>query len=87
MSFGGSAQAMITSLKNNEKMRTKRDKFKHVPGKRSGIKPKYDFPEATPEMLIEIRDKLRKENMIRMTKIIIVTIVLSLLIASVFLFK
>jgi len=87
MSFGGSAQAMITSLKNNEKMRTKRDKFKHVPGKRSGIKPKYDFPEATPEMLIEIRDKLRKENRIRMTKIIIVTIVLSLLIASVFFFK
>lgn len=86
MSFGV-IQAMITSLKNNEKMRTKRNKFKHVPGKRSGIKTQYDFPEATPELLIEIRDKLRKENRIRMTKIIVVTIIVSLSIAGVFLFK
>lgn len=86
MSFGV-IQAMITSLKNNEKMRTKRIKFKHVPGKRSGIKPQYDFPKATPEMLIEIRDKLRKENRIRMTKIIVVTIIVSLSIAGVFIFK
>jgi len=86
MSFGV-IQGMIASLNNNEKMRTKRDKFKHVPRKRSGIKPKYDFPKVTPEMLIEIRGKLRKENRIRMTKNLVVTIIVSLMMTGVFLFK
>lgn len=76
MSFGGSAQAMITSLKNNEKMRTKREKFKHVPGKRSGIKPKYDFPEATPEMLIEIQKRIKRENKLLWIRVVILSILI-----------
>lgn len=70
MSFGGSAQAMITTLKNNEKMRSKRDKFKKtMGGYGSKAKPEYDFPEATPKVLNDIRNKLQKERKIRKTKV------------------
>ena len=77
MSFGGSAQAMITTLKNNEKMRSKREKFKRTFGSNSSNeKPEYDFPEATPEMLNEIRSRLKKENRILWVKIIGFTLVI-----------
>ena len=53
MSFGV-VQTMITTLKNNENMRSKRDKFKRSASKRSiSKKPEYDFPKATPEQLEE----------------------------------
>jgi hypothetical protein len=76
MSFGV-VQTMITTLKNNEKMRSKRDKFKRSVGgfSRTG-KPEYDFPKATPKMLNDIKDKLRKEHKRRMIKVVVLTIVI-----------
>ena len=61
MGFGGSVQAMITTLKNNEKMRSKRGNFKktvHSSGY-SKQKPEYDFPEATPQILNEIKERIQ----------------------------
>jgi hypothetical protein len=53
---------MITTLKNNEKMRSKREKFKRtLGGYGSNVKPEYDFPEATPEILKAIREKLKEK--------------------------
>jgi len=76
MSFGV-VQTMITTLKNNEKMRSKRDKFKRpLKSRYPKTKPEYNFPKATPEMLRSIRERLIKENKIRMTKVIILTIIL-----------
>lgn len=63
MGFGGSAQSMITILKNNEKMRSKRTKFKKtLGGNNSNEKTEYNFPEATPEMLKKLRERLQKEQ-------------------------
>ncbi len=78
MGFGGSVQAMITSLKNNDRRRKKRKPFDKdkVGGYGESSKPEYDFPEATPEVLSEIRERLRKERKTRMIKIIIVTVAL-----------
>lgn len=85
MSFGGSAQAMITTLKNNEKMRSKRDKFKRILGRNcSNVKPQYDFPEATPEILREIRNKLKKENQVIRIKILCATAVIIISLVWVF---
>jgi len=76
MSFGV-IQTMITTLKNNEKMRSKREKFKRTFGSNSSNKkPEYDFPEATPEVLNEIRYRLKKENKILWIKIIGFTIII-----------
>ncbi|MTE26577.1 hypothetical protein [Winogradskyella ouciana] len=72
MSFGGSAQAMITTLKNNEKMRSKRKKFKRtLGGYNTNRKTEYNLPNATPEQLIEIRQRLKKENKILWIKVIV----------------
>jgi hypothetical protein len=63
MGFGGAAQAMITILKNNEKMRSKRAKFKNtLGGNSSESKTEYNLPEATPEMLKKLRERLQKEQ-------------------------
>ena len=80
MGFGGSVQAMITTLKNNEKMRSKRGDFKrsvHSSGY-SKQKPEYNFPEATPQMLKEIRERLQKERKRRTYKVVALTIILFL---------
>ena len=84
MGFGGSAQAMITILKNNEKMRSKRAKFKRsVSGSGTKVKPEYDFPEATPKMLQDIRTRLQRERKRMMVKVVILTvIVFGILIAA-----
>ncbi|NNE30974.1 MAG: hypothetical protein HKN40_01260 [Winogradskyella sp.] len=83
MSFGGSAQAMITTLKNNAKMRSTRDKFKKtLGGYRSNPKPEYNLPEATPKMLNDIRVRIKRENRSRRLKIIVSTIVIVATLAS-----
>lgn len=78
MGFGGSVQAMITSLKNNDRRRKKHKPFdkNKVGGYGESSKPEYDFPEATPEILSEIRERLIKERKVRVVKIIVVTVVL-----------
>ncbi|MCB0445690.1 MAG: hypothetical protein KDC68_08595 [Gelidibacter sp.] len=63
MGFGGSVQSMIAIIKNNEKMRSSRKKFKKtLGGYGSHSKPEYNFPKATPEILQEIRERLKKEQ-------------------------
>lgn len=79
MGFGGAVQAMITTLKNNEKMRSKRSKFKTSVGSyRRKQKPEYDFPEATPELLETIKEKLQKEQRRRMVIVWVLTVLIFL---------
>lgn len=81
MSFGV-VQTMITTLRNNDNLRSKREKFKKKYGKNISIeKPEYDFPEATPEILNAIRKKIKKDNQILWLKVIILTfLILSFLV-------
>jgi hypothetical protein len=86
MGFGGSAQAMITILKNNEKMRSKRTKFKNtLGGNNSNEKTEYNFPEATPEMLKKLRERLQKEQRHQSIKqfiILVISIAITIFIFS-----
>ena len=86
MSFGA-VQSMISSLKNNEKMRSKRTKFKNtLGGNNSESKTEYNFPEATPEMLKKLRERLQKEQRQQTLKQVIL-MGISLIIIVVFLVK
>ena len=86
MGFGGAVQSMISSLKNNETMRSKRTKFKNtLGGNNSESKTEYNFPEATPEMLKKLRERLQKEQRqqsIKQTIILVVSIIITLFIFS-----
>ncbi|MCK7590201.1 hypothetical protein M0G43_06430 [Subsaxibacter sp. CAU 1640] len=59
----GAMMAMITSLKNNSrrKNRTQFDKGK-AGGYGDGQKVEFDFPEVTPEVLKDIRNRLTEEK-------------------------
>lgn len=77
MGFGGSAQSMITIIKNNKNILSKRKKFKRSPGGYThNEKPEFDFPEATPQMLKEIRLRLKNERKQVLIKRFIVLIIL-----------
>lgn len=80
MSFG-SAQGMITSLKNNAKQRSNKAKFKSsytsiTPSKAIALK----FPDATPEMLDEIKVRLKVARKKRIIKQAILFVVLAIVI-------
>ena len=86
MSFGV-VQTMITTLKNNENLCSKREKFKRRYGHNSlQEKPEYDFPEATPELLKDIRKKIKKERQVRRLKDIMLTVILFIGLVYVFLY-
>ena len=56
-------QAMITILKNNDRMMHKRTKFKKTfGGYGKNRKTEYDLPKATPKQLRDIRQKFKEEN-------------------------
>lgn len=59
----GAMMAMITSLKNNNR-RKKRMPFDKqcASGYGAGEKVEFDFPEVTPEVLKNIRERLQKER-------------------------
>jgi len=83
------AESMISSLKSNKRvMLDKSKRFrKTLGGYDKNRKRNYDFPEATPEMLLEIRKKLKREQNILWFKIsvasaIIITILVCMLVAS-----
>lgn len=83
------AESMISSLKSNKRiMLDKSKRFrKTLGGYDKKRKRNYDFPEATPEMLLEIRKKLKREQNILWFKIsvasaIIITILVWMLMAS-----
>ena len=77
MGFGGSAQAMITAIKNNEKMRRqKRERFKkQIGGYGSLEKTEYNLPKATPEQLNAIRIRMKKERRQWLVKVTTLTII------------
>ncbi|HLT33690.1 MAG TPA: hypothetical protein VKZ98_07875 [Aquaticitalea sp.] len=59
----GAMMTMITSLKNNNR-RKKRAQFdiEKIGSYGDGEKVEFDFPEVTPEVLKNIRDRLQKER-------------------------
>ena len=57
-------ESMICTVKSNKSiMLDKSKRFrKTLGGYNKRIKIEYSFPEATPEYLLEIKNKLKKEN-------------------------
>lgn len=83
------AESMISSLKSNKRiMLDKSKRFrKTLGGYDKNRKRNYDFPEATPEMLLEIWKKLKRQQNILWLKIsavstLVITILVWMLIAS-----
>lgn len=72
------AESMISSLKSNKSvMLDKSKRFrKTFGGYNKDRKGNFNFPEATPEILFEIRKKLKSEQQILWLKISIVSIVI-----------
>ena len=84
MGFGGSAAAMITSLKNNARRRKTREHFSRDKlgfGKKGAL-DEFDFPKATPEQLLAIKEKMRKENRKRLIMMISTFILVAIAITS-----
>jgi|AntDeeMinimDraft_4_1070355.scaffolds.fasta_scaffold10078_2 hypothetical protein len=81
MGFGGSVQAMITTLKNNRKQRGNRDRFK----RQTGFKKSSEIPQkkSSNAHLKSIREKMQKENRhLQKQRFIAVTIILGLIITA-----
>lgn len=62
MSFGGSVQGMITSLKNNNIIKNKRKSYFDSKNQDNIYKKGSKYIKATPEQLEIIRKKLKKEK-------------------------
>jgi len=79
MSFGGSVQAMISSLKNNSRDRKTLFDNKSLYRQKSseGFK-RLLAKRATPEQLAEIRYKLKRRNRVNTFIVIIFSAVLSI---------
>ncbi|RXQ87283.1 hypothetical protein EO244_16525 [Ancylomarina salipaludis] len=79
MSFGGSVQAMISSLKNNSRDRKTLFDNKSLYRRKSseGFK-KLLAKRATPEQLAEIRYQLKKRNRINTFIVIVFSAVLTI---------
>lgn len=86
MGFGGSAQSMITILKNNEKMRSQRKNRKGYEGSYSSIK--LEFPNsASTQDLHRIKEKVQREQkQLRLKRVIVLGFVLSLLITLIIIY-
>ncbi len=65
MSFGGSAQGMITSLKNNRKLKSQKRSYfdKANNSDRKIYKANSKLKKASPEKLQAIREKVKKEKL------------------------
>ncbi|WP_299361236.1 hypothetical protein [Winogradskyella sp.] len=80
-----SASSMMTSIRNNLNLLSNRKKVKDRLGLRnrlggydSNTKTEYNLPKATTKELKALAKRLKEEHRIRMTKIIVVTILLFL---------
>lgn len=75
----------MTVINYNRNQLQKRDKFKHTLG---GYDPDkktvYNLPNATTKQLKEIRKRLKVEHNLRMTKVVILTLILSLVLVLIF---
>lgn len=81
MGFGSSAASMITILKNNKKLLRGRKHFdnKSLGGYGEYRKTEYALPEATPQVLSEIRQKLERQREIFQRKALIIGILFVML--------
>ncbi len=71
-------ESMISVLKSNKNLKLiKENRFKSLAKWRKPKKTKYNFPEATPQVLREIRERLKKERKLRLIKqlVIFITII------------
>jgi hypothetical protein len=75
MGFGGSAAAMVASIKNNKRARP--NTFKKLKGYKSGVYKKGSIDKkASPKLLKEIREKtINESNKHFLRKIIFVSII------------
>lgn len=72
MGFGGSAAAMITSLKNNK--RTRVSTFKKMKDFKEGKNIQVSFDKkATPQQLKRIREKLQSENKKKLKRVLLIS--------------
>ena len=75
-------ESMLSTIRSNKSVRL--DKSKHFRKTKSvygeNSKTEYDFPKASPELLVEIKERMRKENKKTRTKIFVLSIVLVLII-------
>ncbi len=62
MSFGGSVQGMMTTLKNNSSLVGRRKKYFDLDGSTKYLRKRTNFKKATPDQLKGIRKQIRIEN-------------------------
>ncbi|MCT4630699.1 hypothetical protein [Winogradskyella sp.] len=73
------ASSMILSIRNNLNLLSNRKKLKNrLGGYYSESKQEYNLPKASKTELNALAQRLQKEYKIRMTKVIIITILLFL---------
>lgn len=86
MGFGGSAQSVITILKNNEKMRSQRSKRKSFVGSYTSVK--LEFPNTATEIdLKKIEDRLQGENkQLRLKRMLVFGFLFSILITLIIIY-
>lgn len=83
MGFGGAVSAMITSLKNNSRQKKRAHFDKNSTGGYGDYqKPEYNFPEATPQVLRQVREKMENQKKVFQRKAIIVGILFIILAVS-----
>ena len=71
------SESMISVLKSNKSIMVDKSKRfrKTLGGYGKNRKPSYDFPKATPEQLLQIRQKMKRENRVLYAKVVIVTLI------------
>ena len=78
--------SMMTSVRNNLNLLSKRDKLKNrLGGYNAEKKTEYDLPKASSKELGIIAKRLQEDHKTRMLKVIIITIILFLGLVYVFL--
>ncbi|PNQ75272.1 hypothetical protein C1T31_03835 [Hanstruepera neustonica] len=83
MSFGV-VQSAITAIKNNKGLLSQRDKLKNTLSSVNNKKVEFKKTKASPQVLREIRERLRQEQQDRKRKIITIFSVIMSVVLSLF---
>jgi len=62
MSFGGSVQGMITTLKNNSRLAGRRKKYFDLKGSTKYLNKRTNFRKATPDQLKKKRTNQNRKS-------------------------
>lgn len=82
-----SASAMLTSIKNNLNLRSKRKRpVNRLGGFNAEKRTEYNLPKATTKKLNAIGKRLREERQMRMLKVMVLTVIIFAVLVSVLLF-